>query len=71
MMVAERLSAGTDEWTTQILNYSKFVVTQIYDQNTGCVVSPNMDPQAAAYCGTRTPASARSSATSAATTLGR
>jgi Putative Flp pilus-assembly TadE/G-like len=39
----------------QILNYSKFVVTQIYDQNNQCVVSPNMDPQAAAYCATSDP----------------
>lgn len=39
----------------QILTYSKFVVTQIFDQGNGCVVSPNPDPQAAAYCSTSHP----------------
>jgi hypothetical protein len=39
----------------QITHYTKFVVTQIYDQNNGCVISPNADPQAAAYCGTSDP----------------
>jgi Flp pilus assembly protein TadG len=39
----------------QILTYSKFVVTQIFDQGNGCVVSPNTDPQAAAYCSTSHP----------------
>jgi hypothetical protein len=39
----------------QILTYSKFVVTQIFDQGNGCIVSPNMDPQAAAYCSTSHP----------------
>jgi len=39
----------------QILTYSKFVVTQIFDQGNGCVVSPNSDSQAAAYCSTSHP----------------
>jgi hypothetical protein len=50
MMVASACPPGAMTGERQILNYSKFVVTQIYDQNNGCVVSPNMDPQAAAYC---------------------
>jgi hypothetical protein len=55
MMAASACPPGAMTGERQILNYSKFVVTQIYDQNNGCVVSPNMDPQAAAYCGTRDP----------------
>ena len=39
----------------QILTYSKFVITQIFDQGNGCVVSPNRDSQAAAYCSTSHP----------------
>jgi Flp pilus assembly protein TadG len=52
MMVQSTCPPGPLTGTAPILNYSKFVVTQIFDQNSGCVVSPNMDPQAAAYCGT-------------------
>ena len=39
----------------KILTYSKFVVTQIFDQGNGCIVSPNYDSQAAAYCSTSHP----------------
>ena len=52
MMAASACPPGPLNGERQILNYSKFVVTQIFDQNAGCVISPNMDPQAAAYCGT-------------------
>jgi hypothetical protein len=38
-----------------ISTYSKFVVTQVFDQGDGCIISPNMDPQAASYCGTSQP----------------
>lgn len=55
MMAASSCPPGPLTGERQILNYSKFVVTQIFDQNAGCVVSPNMDPQAAAYCGTSDP----------------
>jgi Putative Flp pilus-assembly TadE/G-like len=55
MMVQSACPPGPLTGTSQILNYSKFVVTQVFDQNSGCVVSPNMDPQAAAYCGTSDP----------------
>ena len=52
MMVQSTCPPGPLTGTAPILNYSKFVVTQVFDQNNGCVVSPNMDPQAASYCGT-------------------
>lgn len=52
-MVQSTCPPGPMTGTSQILNYSKFVITQIFDQNNDCVISPNMDPQAAAYCGTR------------------
>jgi hypothetical protein len=39
--------------TRTISTYSKFVATQVFDQNNGFIISPNMDPQAASYCGTR------------------
>ena len=39
----------------KILTYSKFVVTQIFDQGNRCIVSPNYDSQAAAYCSTSHP----------------
>ncbi len=55
MMVQSACSAGATDRHESDPNYSKFVVTQIFDQNAGCVVSPNMDPQAAAYCGTSDP----------------
>jgi hypothetical protein len=55
MMAASACPPGPLNGTRQILNYSKFVVTQIFDQNAGCVITPNMDPQAAAYCGTSDP----------------
>lgn len=55
MMVQSACPPGPLTGTSQILNYSKFVVTQVFDQNAGCVVSPNMDPQAAGYCGTSDP----------------
>ena len=55
MMVQSTCPPGPLTGTAPILNYSKFVVTQVFDQNNGCVVSPNMDPQAAPYCGTADP----------------
>ena len=55
MMAQSACPPGPLNGTRQILNYSKFVVTQVFDQNAGCVVSPNMDPQAAGYCGTSDP----------------
>ena len=55
MMAQSACPPGPLNGERQILNYSKFVVTQIFDQNAGCVISPNMDPQAAAYCGTSDP----------------
>jgi Flp pilus assembly protein TadG len=39
----------------QIMTFSKFVVTQIYDQQRQCLVTPNQDPQAAAVCAVRDP----------------
>ena len=50
MMVQSACPPGAMNGERQILNYSKFVVTQIYDQNDKCVISPNPDPQAEAYC---------------------
>ena len=55
MMVASACPPGAMTGERQITHYTKFVVTQIYDQNNGCVISPNYDPQAAAYCLTRDP----------------
>jgi hypothetical protein len=53
MMVQSACPPGPLNGQRQILNYSKFVVTQIFDQNNRCVISPNHDPQAASYCATR------------------
>src|SRR4030095_11395061 len=53
MMVASTCPPGPMTGTSQITHYTRFVVTQIFDQNAGCVVSPNVDPQAASYCGER------------------
>jgi Flp pilus assembly protein TadG len=55
MMVATTCTPGPGPLNGErlITHYTKFVVTQIYDQNNGCVISPNADPQAAGYCGTR------------------
>jgi len=50
MMVQSACPPGAMTGERLITHYTRFVVTQIYDQNNGCVVSPNMDPQAAAYC---------------------
>ncbi len=55
MMVQSSCPPGPMTGPRQILTYSKFVVTQIFDQNRGCVTSPNMDPQAASYCATSDP----------------
>jgi hypothetical protein len=55
MMVQSPCPPGPMNGTLPISTYSKFVVTQIFDQSNGCVVSPNMDPQAAAYCSTPDP----------------
>lgn len=55
MLVSTTCPPGPIVGTKQILTFSKFVVTQIFDQNSQCVVTPNMDPQAAAYCGTKDP----------------
>jgi Putative Flp pilus-assembly TadE/G-like len=55
MMVESACPPGAMTGTRQITHYTKFVVTQIFDQNSGCVISPNMDPQAAGYCGTSDP----------------
>jgi len=53
MMVQTACPPGAMTGTAPIMTYSKFVVTQVFDQNNGCIISPNMDPQAASYCGTR------------------
>ena len=53
MMVQTVCPPGPMTGTAPIMTYSKFVVTQVFDQNNGCIISPNMDPQAASYCGTR------------------
>lgn len=55
MMVTSTCPPGPMTGTGQITHYTRFVVTQIFDQNAGCVVSPNVDPQAASYCGTSDP----------------
>lgn len=55
MMVQSACPPGPMNGERPIMTYSKFVVTQVFDQNDGCVISPNMDPQAAAYCGTSDP----------------
>jgi hypothetical protein len=52
MLVSTPCPPGPITGQKQILTFSKFVVTQIFDQNSGCVISPNPDPQAASYCGT-------------------
>jgi Flp pilus assembly protein TadG len=53
MMVQTACPPGPMTGTAPIMTYSKFVVTQVFDQNNQCIISPNMDPQAASYCGTR------------------
>ena len=55
MLVSTPCPPGPINGQKQILTFSKFVVTQIFDQNSQCIVTPNMDPQAAAYCGTKDP----------------
>jgi Flp pilus assembly protein TadG len=55
MVVQSNCPPGAMTGQRQILTYSKFVVTQIFDQGNGCIVSPNHDPQAAAYCSTSHP----------------
>jgi Flp pilus assembly protein TadG len=55
MMVASACPPGAMTGERMITHYTKFVVTQIFDQNAGCVISPNADPQAASYCGTSDP----------------
>ena len=55
MLVSTPCPPGPIVGTKTIMTYSKFVVTQIFDQNSQCVVKPNMDPQAAPYCGTKDP----------------
>lgn len=54
-LVSTSCPPGPINGQKQILTFSKFVVTQIFDQNSQCVITPNMDPQAAAYCGTKDP----------------
>lgn len=53
MLVSTSCPPGPINGSKQILTFSKFVVTQIFDQNSGCIISPNQDPQAAAYCGVK------------------
>jgi Flp pilus assembly protein TadG len=53
MLVSTSCPPGPINGSKQIMTFSKFVVTQIFDQNAGCVISPNPDPQAAAYCGVK------------------
>jgi Flp pilus assembly protein TadG len=55
MVVQSNCPPGAMTGQRQILTYSKFVVTQIFDQGNRCIVSPNHDPQAAAYCSTSHP----------------
>ncbi len=55
MVIQSSCPPGPITGTPQILTYSKFVVTQIFDQGNGCIVQPNLDPQAAAYCSTSHP----------------
>jgi len=55
MLISTSCPPGPITGSKQILTYSKFVVTQIFDQNSQCIVKPNMDPQAAPYCGTKDP----------------
>jgi hypothetical protein len=53
MMVQSACPPGAMTGDRPISTYSRFVVTQIFDQNSGCLITPNNDPQAASYCGTR------------------
>ena len=55
ILISTPCPPGPINGSQQVLTFSKFVVTQIFDQNSGCVVSPNPDPQAASYCGTSDP----------------
>ncbi len=55
MMVNAPCPPGPLAGSTPIYTYSKFVVTQIFDQQSQCVVSPNTDPQAASYCSQKDP----------------
>jgi hypothetical protein len=58
MLVQSACPPGAFVGDHQILTYSKFVITQMYDGNgqgggqnkVYCAVSPNADPQAEAYC---------------------
>jgi hypothetical protein len=50
MMAESACPPGAMTGERRISHYTTFVVTQIYDQNSGCVISPNADPQAATYC---------------------
>jgi hypothetical protein len=55
MLVSTSCPPGPINGSKPIMTFSKFVVTQVFDQNSGCVVTPNQDPQAAPYCGTSDP----------------
>jgi hypothetical protein len=34
----------------EVLTFARFVVTQVFNRGDGCVINPNPDPQAQAYC---------------------
>jgi Flp pilus assembly protein TadG len=55
MMVQSSCPPGAMSGSRSVLTYAKFVVTQVYDQNRGCVALPNQDPQAAPYCAVSDP----------------
>jgi hypothetical protein len=55
MLVSTSCPPGPINGSKPIMTFSKFVVTQVFDQNSGCVVTTNQDPQAAPYCGTSDP----------------
>jgi hypothetical protein len=55
MLVQTACPPGPINGSKTILTFSKFVVTQVFDQNAQCVITPNQDPQAAPYCGTKDP----------------
>lgn len=49
-MIQTSCPPGAISGQHQILSFTRFVVTQVFNKQDGCLVWPNPDPQAQAYC---------------------
>ena len=50
LMIETACPPGPMSGEHRVLTYARFVVTQVFYKQDGCVVQPNPDPQAQAYC---------------------